>query len=108
VLDHYEFYDSTLTEWETPSAKTMTGANLAMAWIIFIRDADRFHKMFPKLKIKNIRYHTFFAYFVSGGMTYKAFIPASLLPVLDGVERLMAPLGRWLSSMMTIEIEKQA
>jgi len=108
VLDHYEFYDDTLTEWETPSAKTMTGANLAMAWMIFIRDADRFHAKFPKLRIRNIRYHTFLAYFVSGGMTYKPFLPAPLLPLLNGIERLLSPLGRWLSSMMTIEIEKLA
>lgn len=108
VLDHYEYYDETLTEWKTPLAKTMTGANLAMAWMIFIRDADRFHTMFPKLRIKNIRYHTFLAYYVSGGMTYKPFIPVAFLPLLNGIERLLTPLGRWLFSMMTIEIERVA
>lgn len=106
VLDHYEFFDDTVADWESPSAKTMTGANLAVAWMIFIRDADRFHAMFPKLKIRNIRYHTFFAYIASGGMSYKPFIPVALLPVLNWIERLLTPLGKWMSTSMTIEIEK--
>ncbi len=105
-IDHYEYYDDKVQEWESPVEKRMTHANLAIAWVIFFRDRKRFEAEFPRLKIKNILYHTFLSYVVTGGMSYRQIIPTCLWPLIRLEEFLLHPFMKWLGGFMTIEIEK--
>ena len=106
-LDHYEYYDDTIEDWVNGSSGRMTQANLALPWVIFIRDRARFEKELPFLKMKVIRYHTFLSYIVTGGMTYRSFLPSFVGPVIDGIENLAAPFMKKLGSAMTFDIVKQ-
>ena len=106
LLDHYEYFDDTPSDWETPDAGKMERANLAKAWMVFIRDAERFQSMFPRLRIKAIRYHTYAAYLLSGGMSFRPMLPGPLLPLINGLDRLISPFGKRCSVNMTIDIEK--
>jgi SAM-dependent methyltransferase len=105
-LDHFEHYDDTITEWKNKNTERMTDANMALSWVIFVRDQERFKKEFPRLHIRSIRYHTFLSYAITGGFTYRAFLPSITLPLLQTLEFLTTPFMPWLGTMMTIDLEK--
>jgi len=54
-LEHFEYYDDTVTEWRNTSTDRMTEANMALSWVVFVRDRDRFEREFPNLEIRSIR-----------------------------------------------------
>lgn len=105
-LDHYEYFDDTIQDWINGSTGRMSSANLALPWVIFRRDEVRFKKEFPLLQIKKIRYHTFLSYIVTGGMTYRSFLPGFAGPLVDLVEWLMSPWMKFLGTGMTVDLEK--
>lgn len=105
-LDHYEYVDDTIKDWVNGATGRMDHANLALPWVIFVRDRARFEKEFPLLKIKPIRYHTFLSYAVTGGMTYRSFLPAFMAPLVEGIENLAAPFMQKLGTGMTIDLVK--
>ena len=107
-LDHYEYFDDTVPAWVTSEANSMTNANLAIPWVIFFRDRELFQSRFPRLKFHGIRYHTFIAYFVSGGMTYRPFLPKFCVPLVNAFEFLLTPFMRWLGTTMTVDLVKSA
>ena len=106
-LDHYEYFDDGVEDWVNGSTGRMANANLALPWVIFVRDRTRFEKEFPSLKIKPIRHHTFLSYVVTGGMTYRSFLPAFAAPLVDGIENLASPFMEKLGTSMTIDIVKE-
>ncbi len=105
-LDHYEYFDDTIREWENVFSGRMTHANLALPWVIFVRDEDRFHREFPQLRIKRIKYTTFLSLVITGGMSYRAFVPSFCWPLLDLIEWLATPFMKVLGTIMVIDIEK--
>ena len=107
LLEHYEYFDDAVKEWTNEGSGRMTQANMALPWVIFIRDRARFEKEFPALKILRIRYHTLLSYILSGGMSFRPFIPAMALPLVATVECAARPLMRWAGTMMTIDVEKK-
>lgn len=106
LTDHYEFFDDTVVEWVNVSAGRMTSANMALPWVIFERDRERFLREFPRLRIVSIRYHTFLAYIVTGGMTYRSFLPTFCVPLVNFTERTFTPLMKHLGTMMTVDLVK--
>ena len=104
--DHFEYFDDTVEEWANRSSERMTDANMALPWVIFVRDQKRFQKEFPGLKIIGIRYHTYLSYFISGGVGYRSFLPAFLSPLVDLTEHLSKPFSNRLGTTMTIDIVK--
>lgn len=106
-LDHYEYFDDTVEGWVNSEANSMTNANLAIPWVIFFRDRALFEKRFPRLSLKRVRYHTFLAYFISGGMTYKPFLPRFCVPLVNAMEYLFTPFMRVLGTTMTVELVKR-
>jgi SAM-dependent methyltransferase len=62
---HHEPFDEK-GGWQIPGAGPMSGANIALPWIVFERDIDLFCSRFPNLKIEEISYHTPLRYLLSG------------------------------------------
>jgi len=103
-----EYYDDSVQAWENKCDGRLSQANNALPWIIFERDRQRFDQMFPRLKIRKISRHTFFLYFASGGLSYRAFLPSFALPLMGLVEKIMGFFAEPLGTEMTIDIEKVA
>jgi SAM-dependent methyltransferase len=103
---HHEPWDET-AGWTLPPAGPLTGANMALPWIIFERDHARYTAERPNLPIARRRLHTFVLYLVSGGVSMRSFAPGVLFGPLLAVEHLLAPAGSLLASMMTIELVKR-
>ncbi len=94
--------------WTLKSQKTLSDANGAIPWIIFIRDRIKFEKQFPNLKIIKIIAHTPIQYLVSGGTSFRQLLPGWAYPLVKGIEKLVSPLNNSTGMFYTIEIEKRA
>jgi SAM-dependent methyltransferase len=103
---HHETWDEDGT-WQLEELGPMTGANMALPSIIFVRDRARYDAEFPRLPVDRLRLHTIALYALSGGVSMRSFVPGALFTPLLSVERLLAPAGRHLASMMTVELVKR-
>jgi SAM-dependent methyltransferase len=103
---HHEPWDET-AGWTLPAAGPLTGANMALPWIIFKRDRARYDSEMPRLPVDRFQLHTYVMYLLSGGVSMRSFAPAAFFKPLLGLERLLAPAGSSLASMMTIELVKR-
>lgn len=101
---HHEPFDEK-AGWELASTGPLSGANIAMPWIIFIRDEERFEKEFPQLKIVEVVQHTPLRYLISGGVSLRALVPSWSFGFFSAIERLLRPL-KGFSMFMTVEIKR--
>jgi len=93
---HHEPIHPEATDWEFPSIGPLSGANIALPWIIFERDQDQFEKEFPCWKIEAIRLLMPFRYLVSGGVSLRPLAPIWTYPLWAGLERSFRPwLDKW-------------
>jgi SAM-dependent methyltransferase len=102
---HHETWDETGT-WTQADSGPMSGANMALPWIIFARDRRRYDNDFPNLPVDRLERHTILLYLLSGGVSMRSFLPGSLFVPMLAVERLLAPVDHWVASMMTVELVK--
>jgi len=93
----------------TASFGPLTGANMALPWIVFERDRDYFEKQFPNLLVVCHELHTPLRFIVSGGVGFRSFIPFSFLPLVKFTESVIKKFGLlgWFGMHVTIEIIKK-
>lgn len=102
---HHEPYDLKGT-WQIPSSGPLSGANIPLPWIVFIRDSELFKKEFPGFEIEEIKYHTAFGYLISGGVSFKSLVPNFSYSFFKKTDQLLARMSKQLSMFMTIKIKK--
>jgi len=102
---HHECFDPS-AGWEHQEQGPLSGANGALPWIIFIRDKQKFIQNLPNLKIKLIQPHTPFAYLLSGGVSFRSFLPGIFFKPVRFFEKLLSPLNKELGLFVTISLEK--
>ena len=131
---HHEAFDTQAPEWscrgqakwelgprppwlgqaETGKAGTLqesgplSGANGALAWIIFWRDRKIFESEFPSLRIVRLRNHTPLRYLLSGGLRLRQLVPSFSYPAVKALEYTLSPINDLLGMFQTIELEKVA
>jgi SAM-dependent methyltransferase len=103
---HHEPWDET-GGWTIPATGPLTGANMALPWIVFERDRLRYDAEFPGLPVDSLRRHTMILYLVSGGVSMRSLMPGVAFKPVLALERLLSPAGSMLASMMTIELVKR-
>lgn len=106
---HNEAADKNVREWRLrpqDGAGRLTGANMALPYIIFIRDRKIFEKKFPRLRILSVVFHDFLRYTLSGGLSYKPFIPRWTYGFVNGLEGCLKPLMPVLGHAMLVTIKK--
>ena len=62
-----------------PQQDSMMESNQALSWMVFVRDRDRFEKLFPGLVIEEFAFTPWLAYLISGGVTMRDLIPRFLV-----------------------------
>ncbi len=72
---HHEPFHPHAAEWEFPSSTPLSGANSALAWILFERDRVQFSRAFPQWHIQQVRPMMPFRYLLSGGVTMRSLMP---------------------------------
>lgn len=102
---HHEPFDPS-GSWTIPESGPMSGANGALPWIVFERDKKNFENKFPQFLIEEIKYHTPFSYLLSGGVSYKQFVPNFSYSFFKTNDFLLSSISKHLSMFMTIKIKK--
>lgn len=93
--------------WGFDEGGALSGANMAIPWIIFFRDKQLFAEEFPEFEVCNIEVHTPFRYLLSGGLSMKQLLPSWTYPLVRIVESLLSPVRNHLGMFMTIELRKK-
>jgi len=95
--------------WQTTDiAGPLSGANQAMAYIVFERDIERFNSLFgEQLEIVYKGYVlNGLRYLFSGGLNFRQLLPTVFEPFLRILEALGKPLARYWSLHQVIVIRK--
>ncbi len=72
---HHEPFKPDAEGWEFPATGPLSGANEALAWILFARDRVQFEDEFPEWQIESIRPGMPFRYLLSGGVSLRSLVP---------------------------------
>lgn len=87
----------------------LSGANQALAHIVFNRDINRFNDMYGTCL--EVVYHGYVSnalrYFLSGGLNFRQLFPSVFEPALRFIEIVSKPLARYLSLHQIIVIRKR-
>ena len=100
---HHEQFDEKKDSWKVDGEGRLADANIAMPWIIFIRDREKFLKKYPDLEIIQINKHTPFRWFLSGGLSYRQLVPSTSFGFFTKIDKLFQNIS---GSFMTIVIKK--
>ena len=86
---HHEAFHPQAVEWAYSSAGPLSGANIAVPWIIFARDRDKFASAFPEFSVERIYPFMPFRYLLSGGVSMRSFMPGFTTAAWAGLERIL-------------------
>ncbi len=104
---HHEPFDVEVKDWKINAGGPLSGANSAIPWIVFDRDRKKFEWRFPQWRIRQIKLHTPFCYLLSGGVTYKNFLPGACYKFCRQFEFRLQPLNPHIAMFATIVLQRQ-
>jgi SAM-dependent methyltransferase len=93
---HEEPFDPHSGTWEFPEKGPLSGANNALAWIIFQRDREQFRREYPQMHIQQITPMMPFCYLLSGGVSLRSLMPGWSFAAWRGLENRLSP---WMGKL---------
>jgi SAM-dependent methyltransferase len=101
---HHEHYDDRAVEWRFNSTGPLSGANGALAWIVFVRDREKFERRRPELRV--VRYQPIMPlrYWLSGGLRCWNLLPGFLEHAGRALDRGLLLLAGDFGSFVVIEL----
>ncbi len=105
---HREPFHPGAREWAFESSGPLSGANGALAWIVFRRDLHLFKSRFPRLRLRSYRPHSPLRYWLSGGLKRWSLLPGWAFVLASKVDQLLVGISPEFGSFVDIEIEKVA
>ncbi len=105
---HHEPFSPGAKDWEFEASGPLSGANGALAWIVFRRDAAVFKTRYPRLELQGYQPLSPLLYWLSGGLKRWNLVPRSLIRCVEGVERLLLGLSQNFGTFVYIEVNKSA
>ncbi|MEW5724719.1 MAG: class I SAM-dependent methyltransferase [Thermodesulfobacteriota bacterium] len=100
---HHEPCDPGSPDWRFPQGGPLSAANSALPWMVFVRDRDRFNKLFPELTLQSLEYRYPVLYLLSGGLAYRQMCPDFAAIAL---EKLLHPFDRRLGLFMRVVLRR--
>lgn len=104
---HHEPYEPNAAEWSFPSTGPLSGANGALAWIVFERDRERFEHEFPQLQIASLNTHSPLRYWLAGGLKNWSLLPGWSYRAAGAVESLLLRTSPRWGSFMDVELVRR-
>jgi SAM-dependent methyltransferase len=89
---HHEPFEPGAKEWTFPDTGPLSGANMALPWIVFQRDRGEFEAEFRDLEIRAVRPFMPFRYLVSGGVSMRPLMPGATFAAWRTLESVF---GAW-------------
>lgn len=100
---HHEKFD-TKASWKFESDGPLSSSNQALPWIVFFRDEKMFKDLFPYYHIEKIIYLNPLLYLLSGGLTFKQFMPDFLYSTVAFFDKILPRITKEFSMFMFIKI----
>jgi SAM-dependent methyltransferase len=104
---HPEPFIPGASNWSFPATGPLSGANGAIPWMVFSRDADRFKRLFPELRVSVIEPFMPFRYLLSGGVSLRSLAPNWSFVVWREFERLLLPAMPLLAMFAFIRVDRE-
>jgi SAM-dependent methyltransferase len=101
---HNEPFEPASATWEFPASGPLSGANMAMPWMIFHRDREQFEREFPQWRIADIRPMMPIRYILSGGVTLRSLMPGFAFGFWRTFESLLDPWRDRLAMFAQIQL----
>ena len=104
---HFEPFLPEAAAWEFPASGPLSGANMALPWIIFHRDRRTFEAEFPQWRVRTVRPLMPFRLLVSGGVSFRNLMPSFTFPAWRAAERALQPLNGRLAMFALVVLERE-
>lgn len=104
---HPEPFDPDAPAWEAAPGGPLSGANIALPWIVFARDRRRFESEFPCWRLETVEPFLPFGYLVTGGLSLRAGAVRWTAPLVRRLERI-GGLDRRLGMFAWIVLRRTA
>ena len=101
---HHEDFEPRAHSWDFASTGPVSGANGALAWIVFQRDREIFSSLFPELEITQYRVHTPLRYFFMGGLQRWTLLPGWSFGFASACDRILARTLPSMGSFVDVEL----
>ena len=101
---HHEPFVPDASEWRFASSGPLSGANGALAWIVFHRDREKFRAEFPGLRLERFEPGTPLRYWVSGGLKKWSLLPGWAFGAASMLDRGLTAITPRLASFVDIEL----
>jgi len=104
---HSEPFLPEAQEWTLPSGGPLTGANGALAWILFERDRAQFQAESLAWQIAQVRPMMPFRYLWSGGVSMRSLMPAWSFSAWRWVEKALEPWMDLLAMFAFVSLRRR-
>ncbi len=104
---HHESFRPEAAEWQFESTGPLSGANGALAWIVFVRDRVRFMKEFPELQILQYRPFAPLTYWLAGGLKTWSILPLSAFGIAGTMDQALLRISINFGSFVEIEVVRR-
>ena len=101
---HHEPFRTDADSWSFDSTGPLSGANGALAWIVFVRDRGRFDREFRELQVLRYRPFAPLRYWLAGGLKSWCLLPQAAWGLATSLDRILLSISRDLGSFVEIEI----
>jgi SAM-dependent methyltransferase len=105
---HHEPFRPGAADWRFESTGPLSGANGALAWIVFARDRAKFIEQFPDLQLLQYRPFAPLTYWLSGGLKPWSLLPsAAAYGIAAGIDRALLRVSTHFGSFVEIEVARR-
>jgi len=101
---HHEPFRPRATDWHFETSGPLSGANGALAWMVFVRDYHKVTKQFPNLRL--CRYQPFapLTYWLTGGLKPWCLLSARGYCAAKAIDRTLLCISANFGSFVEIEL----
>lgn len=103
---HHEPFVHDAAEWRFVTTGPLSGANGALPWLVFVRDREKFARLFPRLGIVGYSPRTPLGYWLAGGLKRWNLLPRRVIGTVERLDRLLLRCSSSFASFADIEIVK--
>jgi SAM-dependent methyltransferase len=103
---HHEPFRPEAADWNYSSSGPLSGANIAVPWIVFARDRSKFESDFPEFSIERVCPFLPFRYLISGGVGMRSLMPGFTRSAWAGLERLLETQNHRLGMFALVSVRR--
>lgn len=104
---HVDYMDVEAEEWGFDGQGRLSDSNIALAWMVLVRDREKFQRLFPEFEIKKIEYNTCLAFLLSGGLRIRQLLPTIAIKAIFNLENyLIRHVWSGLAVTMALTIKR--